>query len=232
MTQNQNAPADSWSDELDPNSLAAIRDLLAGEEQLDPGPDAAPGAVKAALAQAAAAPKPKRSLLSPLLPQKQIDQTPHQQAAPVKSAQISITDDTGLMAQLKETVVGYRPTPKHIVLACLALLVYFRPWLVVGVLFLSAFVVTGVFLILGYDGFWHRAMGLARWYAGKHPSRSAEMNQKIDRFAERFDAFLDRFPDGTVDGLYLPDLGELDAAEARHDEALDKRFENLREEKV
>ena len=44
----------------------------------------------------------------------------------------------------------------------------------------------------------------------------------------KWDAVLDRFPEGTVDGLYLPDFGEMAAAETRYDEALDRRFDSLR----
>ena len=86
-------------------------------------------------------------------------------------------------------------------LACLVLLLVFRPWLVLGIVFLFLFVMTGVFLVLGYDGFWRRVMGVARWYARKHPSRSGELHRKLDTFAMKFDAFLDRFPEGTVYGL-------------------------------
>lgn len=229
MTDHVNPPSGTASDDLDPNSLAAIRDLLAGEDPLDPQHVVTPGGAEAALAQAAAEPKTKRSLLSPLAPQKQIDQTPRGQVKLPKSARTPKGDGSGMLDQLKAKVMGYRPTPKHIVLACLALVILFRPWLVVGLLFLSLFLLVAIFLILGYDGFWRRVMGLARWYAGKHPSRSAEVHKKLDNFAMRFDAFLDRFPEGTVDGLYLPDLGALADAEASHDEALDRRFENLRE---
>ena len=226
MTEHVNSPSDTASDELDPNSLAAIRDLLAGEEQVDPQATVAPGAAEGALAQAAAAvKKTKRSLLSPLLPQKQIDQTPRKKVKPAKPT----SDGSGILDQLKAKVMGYRPTLKHIVLASLALLVFFRPWLFVGLLVLFVFVMIGVFLILGYDGFWRRTLGLAHWYAAKNPSRSAEVHKKLDNFAMRYDAFLDRFPEGTVDGLYLPDLSALAAAEASHDEALDRRFESLRE---
>ena len=108
----------------------------------------------------------------------------------------------GLVARLKSRVTGYRPKPKHLVFAALALLVLLRPWLVVGLILLTIFLFIGVFLILGYDGFWRRAMGLA---------------------------ILDRFPEGSVDGLYLPDFGDLATADKRHDEALDRRFSDMRE---
>jgi len=42
-----------------------------------------------------------------------------------------------------------------------------------------------------------------------------------------WDGILDRFPEGTVDGLYLPDFGELAAADDRHTEAMDRRLSGL-----
>jgi hypothetical protein len=218
---------DSDTSDLDPGSLAAIRTLLASEDPVEPQPVAEREAAQAAAGQApAAAPAPKRSRLGPLAPQSKNNVKRQKIVKPAKAPK---PEGDSMFDVLKAKVMAYRPTPKHILLAGLALLVLFRPWLIFGLLFLFAFVVVGVILILGYDGFWHRVMGVARWYARKHPSRSAELHRKLDNFAVRFDAFLDRFPEGTVDGLYLPDFGDLAEAEARHDEALDRRFENLRE---
>ncbi|WP_394415134.1 hypothetical protein [Sulfitobacter sp. 1A12126] len=95
--------------------------------------------------------------------------------------------------------------------------------------FVTVFVALGVFLALGYDGFWQRAMALGRWYAARRPERAAALHARLDAFAMKWDAVLDRFPEGTVDGLYLPDFGEMAAAEARHDAALDRRFDRLRD---
>jgi hypothetical protein len=38
---------------------------------------------------------------------------------------------------------------------------------------------------------------------------------------------LDRFPEGTVDSLYLPDISELASAEARHDAAMERRLSGM-----
>ncbi len=125
---------------------------------------------------------------------------------------------------------AYRPTVMHILLACLALFVFMRPWLVIGLTILSLIVLTGVFLMVGYDGFWQNVMKMGRWYARRKPSRAAAIHARLDRFALRWDAILDRFPEGTVDALYLPDFGELAQADARHGEALDRRLAGLKEE--
>ncbi len=207
----QNQPP-RQADDPDTDSMAAIRELLASEE-------------------AAPAPKPKPKRRTKPAPEQTASVTDRFEpvAEPEPTQERSASKAAGLIDRLNAKVLGYRPTPRHIVLGGLALLVIFRPWLVLGLVFLFAFILTGVFLILGYDGFWRRAMGIARWYARKHPSRSTELHRKLDNFAMKFDAFLDRFPEGTVDGLYLPDLGDLTEADKRHDEALDRRFETLRE---
>ncbi|MBB3993114.1 hypothetical protein GGR95_000742 [Sulfitobacter undariae] len=140
-------------------------------------------------------------------------------AAPRDSANIG----DGLISRLK----GYRPKPAHIALACLVLFTVFRPWLMAAILFLMVFTVVGVFLVLGYDGFWQAALKIGRWYANRRPERAVELHARLDRFALKWDAFLDRFPDGTVDSLYLPDFGEIATADDRHSEAVERRLAGL-----
>lgn len=219
---------------LDDQSMAAIRAMLNDEA---PAPVAAPTPRAQAATQPAAAPevaptepsaakaRTSRRKLPP------IAAAPEAAVAPVKSARPSRVAGllTKLTAPVLSRVKGYRPTPKHMIIAALGLLVFFRPWLVLGIVLLSLLVFTGVFLILGYDGFWKRGMAIARWYAQRSPDRAAEMHGRLDRFAMKWDAVLDKFPDGTVDGLYLPDFQELAAAEERHEAALDRRLKDMHE---
>lgn len=88
-------------------------------------------------------------------------------------------------------------------------------------------IITGVFLTVGYDGFWQGMIKFGRWYANRRPARAALLHARLDRFAVAWDGILDRFPEGTVDGLYLPDFGELAAADDRHTEAMDRRLSGL-----
>ena len=205
------------SSEVDQQALAAIRNLLDDEPEVDPQPVAEPQAEKAAAMAEPVQTRPEAA--GAMQPQ------PKVKAKRAKKE----TEGNGLAGRIKSSIMGYRPTPRHIVLASLALLVVFRPWLVVGLVFLSLFVILTVFLILGYDGFWRRAMVLARWYATRRPTRAAHLHRKLDAFAMRWDAILDLFPEGSVDGLYLPDFGDLATAEARHDDALNRRFADMRE---
>ena len=216
----------SGAEELDPQALAAIRNLFETEaEAVAASRDdasAAPPANKPSVEVNEMAKQPASVLPQHNNPTHRFDEVRPQEpeVAVVKK---------GLVARLKSRVTGYRPKPKHLVVAALALLVLLRPWLVVGLILLTIFLFIGVFLILGYDGFWRRAMGLGRWYARRRPSRAVELHRKLDAFAMKWDAILDRFPEGSVDGLYLPDFGDLATADKRHDEALDRRFSDMRE---
>ena len=272
MTADKASEHQTDAAELDPNSLAAIRDLLASEapapepepemaaedvvaqepprRQAPPAADmtqaeaetlAAQNLVQEDLVQAAvAASLPdgakkkrkwglKRSLSKPKAAAQPAAKPKAQVQSKAKPQQKASSRGASLLDTLKAKVMGYRPTRRHIALAIAAYLILFRPWLVLAVVVLLVFTITAIFLILGYDGFWRQIMRFARWYAQRHPSRSVEIHRKLDNFAMKFDAFLDRFPEGTVDGLYLPDFGDLAAAEAKHDEALDRRFDKLRE---
>lgn len=236
QSTSKSSQADQTVSELDSEALAAIRNLL----------DTQPKAQTASAETGSVSDCPAETAAQPRRPAQQqrtgrsTAQGQHQSFGPdgtqpkrqARSARQSVKPEGGRLEQLKAAVRGYRPTPRHIVLAALGLLVLFRPWLVLGVIFLSLFVMTAVFLILGYDGFWHRVMGLARWYARRRPSRAAEVHRKLDAFAMKWDAILDRFPEGSVDGLYLPDFGELATSDLRHEEALDRRFANIRESEV
>ena len=228
MTIQPETETNSDATGLDSNSLAAIRNLLATEPEVMPQPVEER---QAATAEAAIAPLPEADAPKdgprPVTAPSKAELRAAKRAAKASAASTGAGD--GILGRAKARVLGYRPTPKHIVLACLALLIVFRPWLVLGLLFLTGFIVTAIFLILGYDGFWRRTMGAARWYARRRPARSVELHRKLDTFAMKWDAVLDRFPEGSVDGLYLPDFGDLAEAEARHDAVLDRRFDSLRE---
>lgn len=131
------------------------------------------------------------------------------------------------IARTMPKIFSYRPTPKHVVWGVLALVLLFRPWLVFWAVLLSVFIVMGMFLVLGYDGFWQTVMKAGRWYGKRRPHRAAALQAKMDGFAVKWDRVLDHFPDGTVDGLYMPDFGQLATAETRYDAALDRRFADM-----
>lgn len=129
--------------------------------------------------------------------------------------------------KLIERTLGHKHALKSVILVAFLLVLYTRPWLVFGMLFLTVCSLVGLFVALGYDRFWRRAIWLGRWYAKRRPARAATLYRKLDAFAMRWDAILDRFPEGTVDGLYLPDFGEIAQADTRHAEAMDRRLSQM-----
>ena len=125
--------------------------------------------------------------------------------------------------------LGFRPTRKHYVYGAIAALILFRPGLIIGAVLAILALFVGIFLILGYDGFWKKSMALGYWYARRRPAHAEKLHARLDNFAVKWDAFLDRFPEGTVDGLYLPDFGELATADRRHEEAMNRRLSGIQE---
>jgi hypothetical protein len=126
-------------------------------------------------------------------------------------------------------LLGHPHASKAVLFVGVVLILYLRPWFILGLLLLCALLTIGAFLILGYEGFWQRAMAAARRYAQHNPERAAKLHSKLDVFAMKWDAFLDRFPEGAVDSLYLPDFGDVQHADRRHDAALDRRFSQMHE---
>lgn len=209
------SPVHSADAELDPQALSAIRTLMKTEADTP--------------AEPVRPMEPRQMRSEPAMP----DMQPVERSA-ARFEEVRPQSDVsnrrgGMISQMKSRATGYRPTRKHLIIGAAAVLLLLRPWLVVGLVFLLVMTIVCVFLIVGYDGFWQRVVGLGRWYAARNPEKADRLNQKLDRFAMKWDSFLDRFPEGTVDGLYLPDLADLAKAEVRHDEALDRRFAGMRE---
>lgn len=235
--------------DLDVNSLNAIRSILMEEEA--PAPRQNLERVHSAEAPApeseppleVAAPRKKAEAFPPLdsagaspvedlrpAPAKRrfsLRRSPKPTPQPAAPKAASQAAATGAVGSVLARVKAYRPTPAHIALAAFVLLVLTRPWLVLGLTVLFLFIMVGVFLIAGYDGFWQGAIKLGRWYANRRPERAAILHARLDSFAVKWDAVLDRFPEGTVDGLYLPDFGEIATADDRHAQAMERRLSGL-----
>ena len=122
---------------------------------------------------------------------------------------------------------AFRPTTRHLALASLALLVALRPnWFVVtGVLAVA--LIVGAFMFLGSDRIWRIVLAHVARVDGRNPARAALLRTRLDRFACRWDAILDFFPDGMVDGLYMPDLQAMQDGEEAHTEAMAARLERM-----
>ncbi|TMM49257.1 hypothetical protein [Sulfitobacter sabulilitoris] len=239
MMQTKNADAGGSSDDdmqgplADPETLATIRKMMEQDTAAEqPTPQNVPS--RAATAH------PKRRRKADALPAL-ADPEP----APVQKQRRSVrkapkqrkTDiSTGVRsralsasARMLYRVRDFRPSRRQVVWSLVAICVLLRPWLVVGLFALTLMALAGSYLILGYDGFWGRVLSGFQWFARRAPDRAARVRRRLDRFAMRWDAVLDRFPEGWVDGLYLPDFHGMAEADRRHTEAMDARLEQLRE---
>lgn len=122
---------------------------------------------------------------------------------------------------------GFRPTTRHLAIVTVLLLVVARPhWFAIGV-FLCLAIAIGSFMILGADRIWHRVLDRLNRIEATNPARATRLRTKLDAFAYRWDGFLDLFPDGMVDGLYMPDFQEMEQSEDRHLRAMSERLDRM-----
>ncbi|MEP3055629.1 hypothetical protein [Ascidiaceihabitans sp.] len=134
------------------------------------------------------------------------------------------------MDTIKSALGAYRPTPKHVVLAVFALLLLLRPHWVLLSLALALFLTIGAFVCFGADRMWGMLMVAFQRFSQRRPEQAARLGSKMDAFALRWDALLDRFPEGSVDGLYLPDFQAFSTRDDAHAEAMNARLAQMRSE--
>jgi hypothetical protein len=124
---------------------------------------------------------------------------------------------------------GLRVRPGYLLLGLFAAYALWQPMI--------AMIMVGVVLVLGIVAFatigekiWRGVMLAMHDLAETDPERAVRIRQRLDRFAMKWDTFLDRFPDGTVDAFYMPDFQVLSQDEARREAKMNDRLERLRNE--
>ncbi|MFL4469968.1 hypothetical protein ACERZ8_08860 [Tateyamaria armeniaca] len=131
------------------------------------------------------------------------------------------------VARIMRTVRDFRPNTRHLALATLALLIVLRPhWFVVAGLMIAASTI-GAFLILGSDRIWRGVLSYLARVDARDPERAARLRTRLDTFACRWDGILDFFPDGMVDGLYMPDFQDMQNGDAAHTSAMVERLTRM-----
>jgi hypothetical protein len=210
-----NAPLDA-----DP-TLASIRSILHDEVPSKDVPEAKKGLkpVDIAALQAAVTNKlgSRKSQAQSSTPQKPKASEPRPNFANIRSP----------LAGMK---LPFKVNRKYVFGGALILLALLRPMWVVLFLIFSLIVGAACFTIMGADRTWSKVMGPFKKFAARSPDRAHRMAARLDSFALRWDGFLDRFPEGTVDWLYLPDFRSLQDADERHDAVVDARLSRLRTE--
>ena len=187
--------------ELDPEALSTIRQMLAEDQHQTPG----------------AARNGRRG----------VDML--QTAVPISAQTTRGEPKVSILDGPRRAIRGYRPKVWHIFVAVLLLVTLWSPWLIVGFAASIVFVALGLTLVLGTDGFWYRVMRLSQRYAKKNPRGAVRLRRRFNAVATRWDRVLDKFPEGKVDGLYLPDFEQMAAADNQREHTIDQRFSDLRE---
>ena len=129
-----------------------------------------------------------------------------------------------------QSLRAFRPSTRHLAIVSVALLIVVRPhWFVIG-LVLSLAIIVAAFMVLGADRIWGAILARLDRVEATDPARAQHLRTRLDRFAFRWDAVLDLFPDGMVDSLYMPDFQSAKEAEAAHIEAMGQRLDRMVQE--
>jgi hypothetical protein len=118
-------------------------------------------------------------------------------------------------------------TPRRLAWAVPILCVVIWPATVFFLVVLTVFLTVGLFVFVGADKLWDSVARFAKSYADKHPERKDAIYDKLDDIAVMWDNLLDRFPEGTVDGLYMPDFSNIEELERQHDAKVTDRLNQL-----
>jgi hypothetical protein len=108
-----------------------------------------------------------------------------------------------------------------------AVFIFFNPLTFLALTLILLTFGVGTYFALGYDGFWEQMLRPPRWYVARRPDRAKRVHEAVDRFAMRWDAILDWFPEALVCGLYLPDVSNLAVTPDEPDTRFDLRLDEL-----
>lgn len=135
--------------------------------------------------------------------------------APLRAAQMS-----------RPELVQYA---KLAALVVVALIIFFKPWVLPLVLFVLVWLSLILFLVLGGARISELMQAGWRGYALRRPEASARMLARLQRAADRADGLLARLPEKWADGIYTPDLGRsaIEQSAAAEAELAEDPFEKL-----
>ena len=111
-----------------------------------------------------------------------------------------------------DAIRSYRPSRKHLIVAAVIAIMYFRPWLIPITLFVLFLSVLIAYLTLGPDRVAELVVGAWQKLRARRPELAETIRQRAELMATRIDAALDRVPGSWTDGLHVPDFSEADTA--------------------
>lgn len=193
--------------EVDPAALHVIRDVLE-EEEAQP---------EVAQAQGASQPMPVARVRAATL---------LQEAAPLAA---QAPRPKPVHKQLRRAI-AFRPTMMQALGLAFVAACVLAPWVVFGVFVSLLFAFTAALVYFGVDEVWGRILHRARRLAKRYPRRAVRLRRAYMRVAGPWNGLLEQMPGEWFDGLYLPDVREMAAAEHKYRIALNRRFAALRED--
>ena len=87
-----------------------------------------------------------------------------------------------------------------------------------------------MFLFVGAERIWDWVAGLLAFVQKRSPKMGEKFRTWLDTVAYRWDWVLDRFPDGAVDTLYMPDFSTRAEFKARDEAAIADRLDRMHEQ--
>jgi len=133
----------------------------------------------------------------------------------------------GYVHSVKARILGYRPTRKHILWTCFALVVFFRPWLIPGLLFVSFWVALIAYLTLGHDRLFEFLAGGWNRLVKTKPHWAEKLRGIASRSALKYNAFRSKLPEKWAARLALPDLSHAAQTQEKLDDLPDP-FDRLK----
>ncbi len=113
--------------------------------------------------------------------------------------------------------------------AALIMLITAPAYFVLVALSLMLFAIL-VFMALGGDRIWGMVEAHLNRVSANDPERGHALRAKLDRWANRWDSVLDRFPEGSVDGLYMPDFSVSTQSGPCYDSIMAERIKRMQGE--
>lgn len=172
--------------------------------------------------------RPKRVVTHPARPMTQRPKA--MRFAPLEAPEDAIKTSAPLMATPKERKPFRNPIKRwHVLFVTFAVALAVVPKAVLFLTLFAVLMVAMIFYFAGSEQIWRGVVLALHDLAETDPRRAARIRLRLDQMAIRWDRFLDRFPSGSVDRLYMPDFQALSQEEARDEARLKLRLERLRE---
>ncbi|MEM8775416.1 MAG: hypothetical protein AAGF53_10305 [Pseudomonadota bacterium] len=136
-----------------------------------------------------------------------------EQSKPRKSSKSLTYNLTKLWSALRSLPVRR----KHFFWVGLIALIYFRPFILAIVILITFWVSLIAYLTLGHDRFFEIMSSTWMRFSNRFPHKAEKLRLRADRFAERFDRFLDYLPESWAEKLSLPDFSRRTAYDDQPD---------------